>query len=166
MKTPTLRALILIASATIGYGPAAGRLAAQSHNNRAPRDRGFATIADSGSTNSNGFRVVVEPSGRTQSTVVPRGPEAPTGRSPAAGTVAEALARRLYSDLDAAWPFSSLPSQHCLKSASFGTRLTIEFAGQRTPDLSCGRMSDPIMRALAEDARDIIAASGVKREGK
>jgi hypothetical protein len=53
-----------------------------------------------------------------------------------------------------------------LKSASFGTRLTIEFAGQRTPDLSCGRMSDPIMRALAEDARDIIAASGVKREGK
>ena len=162
MKTATLRALIVVAIATVGYGPAAGRLAGQSSDRRAPRDRGFATIVDSGSTNTNGFRILVEPSGKTQSTVVPRGPEAPTGRSPAVGTVAEMLARRLYSDLDAAWPLSSLPSQHCLKSASFGTRLTIVFGGQTTPDLSCGRMSDPIMRALARDARDIIAASGTK----
>jgi hypothetical protein len=127
-------------------------------------DRGFAAIVDSGSTNANGFRIVVEQSGKTQSTVALRGPQARTGESPVAtaGAVPAALAKRLYSDLDAAWPLSSLPSQHCLKSASFGTRLTIEFDGQTTPDLSCGRITDPKLRALSQDAREIIAASAIK----
>lgn len=129
-----------------------------------PRDRGFAAIVDSGSTNTNGLRIVVEPSGRTQSTLSPRGPQAPSGESQAATakTVPASLARRLYSDLDAAWPLSSLPTQHCLKSASFGTKLTIEFGGQTTPDLSCGHTADPRVRALAKDARDIIVASELK----
>jgi len=165
MKTATLRALIVVAIATVGYGPAAGRLAGQSSDRRAPRDRGFATIVDSGSTNTNGFRILVEPSGKTQSTAATRGPQTPAAASPvaSAGTVPPAVARRLYSDLDAAWPLSSLPAEHCLKSASFGTRLTIEFAGQTTPDLSCGHTTDPNVGALAKDAREIIATSGVKR---
>jgi hypothetical protein len=74
-----------------------------------------------------------------------------------------ALARRFYSDLNAAWPLSSLPPQHCLKSASFGTRLTIEFADQKTPDLSCGNPTNPSMRALARDAREIVEASGIQK---
>jgi hypothetical protein len=143
-------------------------VAAQSSNNRAPRQRGFAAIVDSGSTNTNGFRILVEPSGRTQSTVVLRDPHASTGESQAAtaGTIPVALARRLYSDLDVAWPLASLPQQHCLKSASFGTRLTIELAGQTTPDLSCGRITNSSVRALARDAREIIAASDIKREAR
>jgi hypothetical protein len=135
---------------------------------QAPRDRGFAAIVDSGSTNTNGFRIVVEPLGRTQSMIVPRGPQSHAGEPPAAttGTIPDMLARRLYSDLDAAWPLSSLPPQHCFKSASFGTRLTIEFAGQTTPDLSCSRITNPSVRALAKDAREIIEAAGVKRTGR
>lgn len=127
--------------------------------------RGLATIVDSGSTNTNGFRIVVDQSGKTQSTVALRGPQARTGESPAAtaGTIPAAVAERLYSDLNAAWPLSSLPSQHCLKSASFGTRLTIEFDGQTTPDLSCGRITDPKLKALARDAREIVATAGVNR---
>ena len=133
-----------------------------------PHDRGLAAIVDSGSTNTNGFRLVVEQSGKIQSIVKPHGPQARNGESPAAtsGTVPPTLARRFYSDLDAAWPLSLRPSQHCLKSASFGTRLTIEFAGETTPDLSCGRITNPSVRALAQDAREIIEASDVKRAGK
>jgi len=130
-----------------------------------PRDRGFAAIVDSGSTNTNGLRIVVEPSGRAQSTVVRHGPHARTDEPPEASarTVPSTLAQRLYSDLEAAWPLSSLPTQHCLKSASFGTTLTIEFGGQTTPDLSCGHTTDPRVRALAKDAHEIIAASVTKR---
>lgn len=158
----------LMTLATAGYGPPAGPLAAQASSGRAPRDRGFAAIVDSGSTNTSGFRILVEPSGRTQSIVVPRVPQGPPVELPITtiGKIPSALARRLYSDLDNAWPLSSLPPQHCLKSASFGTRLTIEFADQTTPDLSCGNITDPSVRALARDAREIAAASGTKRAGR
>jgi len=154
--------------ATIGYGPTAARLAAQNAKVRPPRDRGFASVVDSGSTNTNGFRILVEPSGRTQSIVVPRIPQGPPVELPitTVGKIPSALARRLYSDLEAAWPLSSLPPAHCLKSASFGTRLTIEFADQTTPDLSCGNITDPGIGALARDAREIVAASGTKRAGR
>ena len=128
-------------------------------------DRGFATIVDSGSTNRNGFRILVELSGKTQTSVEPRGRSTPAAETPAptAGMIPAMLARRLYSDLDAARPISLLPPQHCLKSASFGTRLTIEFDGETTPDLSCGRITDPKVRALAQAAREIVVAAGVKR---
>lgn len=152
MKAAAQLAATALAMAVAGFGQPA-------------QHRGSATVVDSGSTNTNGLRIVVEESGKAQSTVAPRGPRARTGESPiaTAGTVPATLAKRLYSDLDAAWPLSSLPSQRCLKSASFGTRLTIEFDGQKTPDLSCGRITDPRVRALAQDAREIIEAAGVKR---
>ncbi|HWT81332.1 MAG TPA: hypothetical protein VN648_21270 [Candidatus Methylomirabilis sp.] len=170
MKRATFPKLIVTALsfAAIGYVPTAGHLAAQAGSGRAPRDRGFAAIVDSGSTNTSGFRILVEPSGRTQSIVVPRVPQGPPVELPITtiGRIPSALARRLYSDLDIAWPLSSLPPTHCLKSASFGTRLTIEFADQTTPDLSCGNITDPSLRALARDAREIVAAPGAKRAGR
>lgn len=152
MKAAPQLAATVLALAAAGWG-------------QSPRHQGNAAIVDSGSTNTNGFRIVVDQSGKTQSTVALRGPQARTGESPAAtpGTIPAAVAERLYSDLNAAWPLSSLPSQHCLKSASFGTRLTIEFDGQTTPDLSCGRITDPKVKALARDAREIVATAGVKR---
>jgi hypothetical protein len=170
MKATTFHKLVvtIFTLATIAQGPPAGRLAGQEAKGRPPQDRGFAAIVDSGSTNTNGFRILVEPSGRTQSTVVPRVPQGPPVELPITtiGKIPSALARRLYSDLDTAWPLSSLPPAHCLKSASFGTRLTVEFADQTTPDLSCGNMTNASMRALARDAREIVAASGTKRAGR
>lgn len=153
MKTAAQLAASLLTLAVAGFG-------------QPERHQGYAAIVNSGSTNSNAFRMLVEPSGKTQSKVVHRGREGQTAESPAAavGSIPAALAERLYSDLQAAWPLSSLPPQHCLRSASFGTRLTIEFDGQMTPDLSCGRITDPKVRALAQDAREIVAASGVKRK--
>jgi hypothetical protein len=74
------------------------------------------------------------------------------------GTIPAALAQRLYSDLDAAWPISSLPRQHCPKSASFGTELTIAFDNQKTPDLNCGGGKNLKLRALVQDAQEIVRA--------
>jgi hypothetical protein len=127
-----------------------------------PRDRGLAAIVDSGSTNSNGFRILVERSGRTQSTIVPRDPGPQPIELPVTtiGMLPAALAQKLYSDLDAAWPISSLPKQNCLKSASFGTVRIIEFDSQKTPDLSCGNGKNPKLRALADDLQQILKASG------
>jgi len=156
---------MILTFASIGYGPSVLHSAAQNAKPRPPRDRGFAAVVDSGSTNTSGFRILVEPSGRTQSIVVPRIPQGPPVELPitTVGKIPSALARRLYADLEAAWPLSSLPPAHCLKSASFGTRLTIEFADQATPDLSCGNITDPLVRALARDARKIAAAPGVRQ---
>ena len=135
--------------------------AAQDSKPRQPGDRGLAAIVDSGSTNGNGFRILVERSGRTQLAVVPRNAGSQPAEVPVTtfGTIPAALAQRLYSDLDAARPISSLPLQHCPKSASFGTTLTIEFEGQTTPDLSCGDGANPKMRALVEDTQQIVNAS-------
>jgi hypothetical protein len=135
--------------------------AAQDAGQPPPRDRGLAAIVGSASTNANGFRILVERSGRTQSIVVPSDP----GRQPVelpetiVGRIPADLAGRLYADLDAAWPLASLPHQHCPKSASFGASLTITFDYQKTPDLSCGGGKNRKLQALAEDARQIVSAS-------
>jgi hypothetical protein len=135
--------------------------AAQSSPQQKPRDRGLAAIVDSGSTNTNRFRILVDRSGKTQFVTVPHGRPIQPAEPPetAMGTIPAALASRLYADLDAAWPISSLPAPHCAKSASFGTTLTIEFDSQQTPDLNCGDGKNPKLRALIEDAKQIVSAS-------
>lgn len=134
---------------------------AQDSKPRQPRDRGLAAIVDSGSTNASGFRILVERSGKTQSIMVPRDPGPQPVELPVTtfGTIPAALARRLYADLDAAWPISSLPKQYCPKSASFGTVLIIEFDYQKTPDLNCGGGKNPKLQALVQDAQEIVSAS-------
>jgi hypothetical protein len=119
-----------------------------------------AVIVNSGSTNKAGFRIVVERSGNAEYTPMPRRPNAPLirppeGTTPVRRSIPDGLVRRLYSDLDAAKPLSSLPQARCAKSASFGFRLTIEFGGLETPDLSCGDGDNPKLRALIQDANEI-----------
>ena len=72
------------------------------------------------------------------------------------------LAHRLYSDLEAAHPFSDLPRPRCIKSVSFGTRLTIQFNGDETPDLNCGAGQSAKVAALIQDAKDIVAVFQAK----
>jgi hypothetical protein len=117
-----------------------------------------AVIVNSGSTNTAGFRISVSPSGDAEYTVTPRrsGPKSEPP-APVHQHIADALAKRLFSDLQAAQPFASLPQPHCAKSASFGTRLTIEFGDSETPDLSCGDGDNAKLRALVEDAAEIAA---------
>jgi hypothetical protein len=117
-----------------------------------------AVIVNSGSTNTAGFRISVNPSGDAEYTVTPRrsGPK-PEEPAPVHQHLSDALAKRLFSDLAAAQPFISLPQPHCAKSASFGTRLTIEFGDSETPDLSCGDGDNAKLRALIQDASEVVA---------
>jgi hypothetical protein len=117
-----------------------------------------AVIVNSGSTNKAGFRIVVERSGKAEFTVGPRR----SGRSPddtpkpVERTLPGTVVKRFYADLDAAKPLSSLPNRRCMKSASFGTKLTIEFDGEETPDLSCGSGDNAKLQDLVRDASEIV----------
>lgn len=113
------------------------------------------TIVNSGSTNTAGFQIVVEKSGDAEYTSQPRrGPDKNPKKMQK--TIPKALTDRLFADVQAARPLSSLPARHCVKSASFGTRLNIEFDGEQTPDLSCGDGGNEQLKALIADANEII----------
>jgi hypothetical protein len=119
---------------------------------------GTAEIVDSGSTNTAGFRILVDRAGRAEYKAVPRknGPQTDANSGNKRRQLSRELADRFYADLEAAKPFSSLPDQHCMKSASFGTTRSIEFAGEKTPDLSCGDGGDPKLQAIIRDANEIV----------
>ncbi len=122
-------------------------------------------IVSSGSTNRAGYRIMVERSGSAEYTAVPRrsGPQSKTqSDTPARRRVPDALVKRFFSDLETAKPLTSLPQPRCAKSASFGSRLTIEAAGFETPDLSCGDGDSPKLRALIRDANEIVALFGAQ----
>jgi len=63
-------------------------------------------------------------------------------------------------------PLSSLPAQGCLKSASFGSTLRIEFDDQQTPDLSCGGEHPSKLEALIKDANEIVRLCVVRPRGE
>jgi len=115
---------------------------------------GDALIVSSGSTNSPGFRIVVERSGSAIYTPVPR--KSDTQAKSRSLKLPAALVKRLYSDLDAGKPLAELRGGHCMKSASFGSSLTIEFEGDKTPDLSCPDQGNPRLQALIQDASEIV----------
>jgi hypothetical protein len=115
-------------------------------------------IANSGSNNTPGFQIVVEQSGKAEYTMHLRrrrggAPETPETISK---TIPPPLVKSLYADVNAARPLATLPAQHCAKSVSFGTRLTILFGDDESPDFSCGDGDNTNMRALIRDAAAII----------
>jgi hypothetical protein len=117
-----------------------------------------ATIVNSGSTNTAGFRIAVRRSGAAEYTSVPRGANARNEEAEKSGReIPKDLAMRLFSDLEAAKPLAGLPAPHCMKSKSFGSRLTIEFGGETTPDLSCGDGGNEHLRNIIRDVNEMIA---------
>jgi hypothetical protein len=117
-----------------------------------------ATIVNSGSTNTSGFRIAVKRSGAAEYASIPRGAGAHEKEPETAGReIPNDLASRLFADLEAAKPLANLPAPHCMKSRSFGTRLTVEFGGETTPDLSCGDGGNEHLRALIKDVNEAVA---------
>lgn len=117
-----------------------------------------ATIVNSGSTNLPGFRIVVAPSGIAEFTQIPRGRDAQAAKTkPVRLTVSRMLTDRFFTDLKDASPLGALPEPHCMKSTSFGSRLTIEFGREQTPDLSCGSGGNPEVQSLIRDCNAIVA---------
>ncbi|HWE00015.1 MAG TPA: hypothetical protein VG345_13285 [Bryobacteraceae bacterium] len=117
-----------------------------------------ATIVNSGSTNTSGFRIAVKRSGAAEYASIPRGAGAQNKEPETSGReIPNDLTSRLFADLEAAKPLASLPAPHCMKSRSFGTRLTVEFGGETTPDLSCGDGGNEHLRALITDVNEMVA---------
>ena len=127
-----------------------------------------ATIVNSGSTNTAGFRIAVKRSGAAEYITIPRGanarPAEPEKAEPekpepekSGREISKDLASRLFSDLEAAKPLGGLPAPRCLKSKSFGSRLTIEFGGESTPDLSCGDGGNEHLRAIIRDVSEMVS---------
>lgn len=116
-----------------------------------------ATIVNSGSTNTAGYEIAVPQTGPASYTVKAKGTAQGQRAAKAnAKTVPQSLVDALYADLKAASPLSSLPAKHCMKSASFGTRLTVEYGGETSPDLSCGDGGDAKLQALIRDVNAIV----------
>ncbi|MFN2460780.1 MAG: hypothetical protein ABR591_08865 [Candidatus Velthaea sp.] len=116
----------------------------------APPAPAGATIESSGSTNTMGFSIAVRPDG------------AITVTQPGAtrdARVPRVLAERLYDDLARIGALDALPAGACMKSASFGSRLSVEYKGRRTPDLSC--VQNDAERTLSADANAIVNAAHI-----
>jgi hypothetical protein len=117
-----------------------------------------ATIVDSGSTNRSGFRIVVDQTGATEMTMIPRGVGARQAQpEPVQRQLPKALVDSFYSSLKAAGPLASLPAEHCMKSASFGSRMTVSFGGEETPDLTCGDGGNTALADLIKEVGKITA---------
>ena len=105
-----------------------------------------AVIENSGSTNLAGYRIAVRPDGSAAYT---------TAGGVEHGTVSRATTHWLFAKLEAAGPLPDLAVRSCMKSASFGSTLTLEWRGARTPDLSCG--GGPMAAELSRTAAAIVA---------
>ncbi len=107
-----------------------------------------ATIIDTGSTNRPGAQVTLDADGNAR--VQPR------GLTPHAIRLNSDLCRRFLLALQSAAPLQTLPAAHCMKSASFGSRLFIEHNGERSPDLSCPTQQDTRTDTLKKQAIEIL----------
>src|SRR5579863_10512757 len=94
-----------------------------------------AVITDSGSTNAAGYTIVVERSGKANYIPTRRRYAEPSDAQPTPKNlvIPKKLARRFFSDLNAAKPLSDLPRKGCMKSASFGTTLLIKLGDDTSP---------------------------------
>lgn len=106
-----------------------------------------AVIVNSGSTNMIGYRIYVSSSGEAHYV---------DGKGQGQRKLPSDLARRLFWDIKAAMPLSNLPAdQHCMKSSSFGTSITVRVGAEQSPDLSCSdnrkvQMLDNDVEAIAQ----------------
>jgi hypothetical protein len=114
-----------------------------------------AVIVNSGSTNARGFRIVVRPEGHA---VISRQRE----DTPSEGAIAQETATRFFADLAAAAPLDEIEGTPCMKSASFGVRITVAWHGKLTPDLACP--TGPAGKTLMADIATIERELDIQRE--
>ena len=105
-------------------------------------------IANSGSTNTIGYRIIIGANGDASYV---------SGDGPGGAALTPDLYARLKADIDAAQPLSQLHAgMNCAKSASLGTSTTIRLGGEQSPDVSCGD-TEPKIQKLATDVAEVVA---------
>lgn len=114
-----------------------------------------ATIVNSGSTNTASYTISLWSDG-TGTVQVGHG-------TPQPFTVSQATAQRFFSDVKAARADGD-QLQHCMKSASFGSRTSVEWHGWTSPDFTCPPFTPPVA-ALAQDVSAIQSAAHISAGG-
>lgn len=127
-----------------------GLFALLSFQNKAVENT-LATIIDTGSTNRPGLQVTLGANG--SATIASR------DVGPHAIWLNRRLCKRFMLTLQSAAPMQALAATRCMKSVSFGSRLFIEYDGERSPDLSCPIQQDPRVDTLKKQAAEILAAA-------
>jgi hypothetical protein len=145
---------LLVAALTVLTFPTLA-LAAQPVVPFLPVPKSAAVILNTGSTNTSGYRIVIQRSGAAEFVDAKR---RATGRVPAS------LAAKFFGELESAMPLSKIPIYPCMKSASFGTALFIWWRGQRSPDLTCpANAKDAILRTDAGAIAEALHVSNTPR---
>jgi hypothetical protein len=116
-----------------------------------------ATIIDSGSTNSLGYKIQVWTNGSATLTVQNRGSVAQAAAKPFA--LSQSATASFFAALKAARD-GNATGMSCMKSASFGTTTRITWHSWTSPDLDCPA-GNALTAALVHDVGVIRAASGI-----
>jgi hypothetical protein len=100
----------------------------------------LATIIQSRSTNTRGYKVVIHTDGSATAEIDGGSPASPVEPSPSQqfppGTIDTKTLQRLLTEIG---DVSKIPTGGCAKSVSFGTRTQIMYAGKTSGDLQCIR---------------------------
>ncbi len=124
----------------------------------APRDS--AVIVDSGSTNTQGYKIQVWSDGTASITPADRFGTAQGAAKPF--SVPASTATRFFADLAAARK-GAAAGEPCMKSASFGTTTHVVWHGWTSPDLDCPA-ANALTAALVHDIAEIRQTSGISAE--
>jgi hypothetical protein len=116
-----------------------------------PLDETHLLIVNSGSTNFQGFSLIVSQDGEAK---------LKQGNSTFQRDLPQTFATRLFADLRAAGGLDALPPSRCTKSASFGTTTRILYRGKTSPDISCPS-PNPLLRRLASDVMSLLEAANI-----
>ncbi len=156
LRLSTLAASFLLWVILVSAKPEAPDRQPQKGN--VPSQTGVAVIEDSGSTNTPGYRLSIDPSGEAEWTLFRR------RNSPACsqnkGRLAAELAQELFAGLRRLTPLEKLASRPCMKSVSFGTTLRVRYEGSESADLSCA-VRTPEVQTLLADLDKINTALGI-----
>ena len=109
-----------------------------------------AIIMNSGSTNFTGWNITIHTGGNGSVVQAAHG-VAIEGKPARPFRITPELAAKFFHDLRAVRD-ARIAGTACMKSVSFGTRLTVAWHGWVSPDLSC-----PVASALAASLRDDVS---------
>ncbi|UJR35837.1 hypothetical protein I4U23_028583 [Adineta vaga] len=122
-------------------------------------------IINSGSSNTAGYVITVERSGRVTWNIAPRfhpttspAPRSTTARThssssstPSSTTTQNSIQlsvsriNSIFEAVQLAFPFKQYKPVFCVKSVSFGTMLHLQYKGEETPDLNCPRQEERLI---------------------
>jgi hypothetical protein len=119
-------------------------------------DGDLATIIQSPSTNTRGYRVVIHNDGSATAEISDSGfgprTEPPRSQQFPPGTVDTKTLRRLLTEVG---DVRRIPTGACAKSVSFGTRTQISYWGRTSGDLQCIRPQAEGDQALLQASEDL-----------